>query len=364
MVILFARRPVKKWGLLEWVGLAYAVGTLLLGSFDLWRRGAPFSSSNVDTMFGPFLYLLLLRATRVGASTERQVNLVLRGILLTSVPICLLALLQGFGVAWAQDLAHNLTGVNEGHLDRAIGVFTNWQVLAGYLLAVGLLAVSVAAHGANRIVTSRTATLLAVLSGVALARTLTIGAFVGWLLASGALLVMSGRVRLTFRRLAMILGGAVVAILLVLAARYNQEFVTRPGEAGNGIIPNTVMDRIHNWTQQYLPALSGRWVTGYGPDIPADASWKYTDSVYVTIVLRGGLILLGIYGALMVGFAIASHRVAALRGSPQAISAALMVLVVVLVPLQALATYFTTSGLPEVIWILAGLATVSASLGR
>ncbi len=164
---------------------------------------------------------------------------------------------------------------------------------------------------------------------------------------------------LTARRVAVICGTAAATVALVLAARYHQEFTTRVGQASNGIVPNTVMDRIHNWTQQYLPALAGRWVTGYGPLIPSNATWRFTDSVYVTIVLRGGLVLLGLYAALMAGFASVARRVT--RGSRQAtaLAAALVALVIVLIPLQVLATYFTTSGLPEVLWILAGLVSVT-----
>ncbi len=195
LVILCARRPVRRWGLLEWLGLAYAMGTLLLGGFDLWRQSFPFSSSSVNTLLGPFQYLLLLRATRVTVRTEREVALVVKALLLASLPVCGLALLQGFGATWAQNLAHSVTGINEGHLDRAVGVFTNWQVLAGYLLSVGLIAVAVSAYRARTILPTRQAVWLSVIIGLSLARTLTIGAFVGWVAASGALLMMSGRVR-------------------------------------------------------------------------------------------------------------------------------------------------------------------------
>lgn len=359
LVILCARRPVRGWGPLEWLGLAYALGALLLGGFDVWRQSFPFSSSNIDKLVGPFQYLLLLRATRVTVRTEREVALVVRALLLASLPVCGLALLQGFGVTWAQDLAHNITGANEGHLDRAVGVFTNWQVLAGYLLSVGLLAVAVAAFRVRTILPARQAVWLSVIIGLALARTLTIGALVGWLAASGALLMMSGRVRLTARGVSAVCGAALAAVALVLAARYHQEFGTRAGEASNGIIPNTVMDRIHNWTRQYLPALAGRWVTGYGPGIPPNATWQFTDSVYVTIVLRGGLLLLGLYAGLMTGFAAVAFRVKQRSGQAGALAAALITLVIVLIPLQVLATYFTTSGLPEVIWILAALVSTT-----
>jgi len=360
LVILCARRPVRGWGRLEWLGLLYAVGVLLLGGFDLWRQGLPFSSANVDTLVGPFQYLLLLRAVRVGVRTEREVALVVRALLLASLPVCGLALLQGFGASWAQNLAHNMTGLDEGHLNRAVGVFTNWQVLAGYLVSVGLIAVAVAAYRAPAILRSRQAVWLSVIIGVSLARTLTIGAFVGWLVASGAVLLMSGRVRLTTRRAAFVGGTAIAAVALVLAARYHREFTAEVGQASNGIVPNTVMDRIHNWTRQYLPALAGRWVTGYGPGFPSNVTWQFTDSVYVTIVLRGGLVLLGIYAALMAGFASVARSLTRGSGQAAALGAALFTLVIVLVPLQILATYFTTSGLPEVIWILAALVSLSA----
>ena len=361
LVILCARRPVRGWGRLEWLGLAYASGTLLLGGFDLWRQGFPFNSANVDTLLGPFQYLLLLRAVRVGVRTDREAALVVKALLVASLPVCGLALLQGFGVTWSQSLAHNLTGVNEGHLNRAVGVFTNWQVLAGYLISVGLIAVAVAAYGARSILSTRSASALSVIIGLSLARTLTIGALVGWLIASGALLAMSGRVRLTAARVTAVFAAALAAVALVLAARYHQEFATRAGQASNGIVPNTVMDRVHNWTQQYLPALSGRWVTGYGPGIPANATWRFTDSVYVTIILRGGLVLLGIYAALMAGFTSVARAVTSHSASAAALAAALLTLVIVLIPLQLLATYFTTSGLPEVVWVLVGLVSLSAA---
>jgi len=358
LVILSARRPVRPWGRLEWLGLAYAGGTLLLGGFDVWRRDAPFDSSNLDGMLGPLEYMALLRAVRVGVRTERQANVVVRALLLMSVPVCLFALLQGFGVSWAQHLSHVLTGVDDGHPSRATGPFTNWQVLAGYLLSVGLIAVSVAAFRAERIFTVAIAVALAVLIAAGLARTLTIGALAGFTVGSGALIVMGRRMRVDARRLLWFVGLGIVVLGVVLATRYQQEFVARPGQASNGIVPNTVMDRIHNWIQQYLPALSGRWVTGYGPQIPPDVTWKYTDSVYVTIILRGGLLLFALYAALMTGFVGVARSAKAAVPEAQAIATALLVLVLVLVPLQTIATYFTTSGLPEVTWILASLASI------
>jgi len=144
----------------------------------------------------------------------------------------------------------------------------------------------------------------------------------------------------------------------VLAARFQQQFHAAVGQASTGIIPRTLVSRYDIWTQQYFPALSGRWVAGFGPDIPANVTWKYTDSVYVTMVLRGGLILLALYAALMIGFVAVARRAATTTAEARAAVAAVCVLVIALAPLQLIATYFTTSGLPEALWIMAGLASL------
>jgi len=358
LVIFAARRSVPKWGALEWLGLAYAGGTLFLGSFDLWRRGAPFDRSNIDGLLGPFQYLLLVRAVRVGAAGERAWRRLTAILILAAVPVSVFALLQGFGIEWAQHLSITLTGVNPGHPGRATGPFTNWQVLAGYLLAIGLLNAAVLAFEARRILTPRTAAAVLVLIGAALARTLTIGAFAGWAIGAAALAVWAGRVRLSGSRSAGAAGAAVVALALVLAARFQQQFHAAVGQASTGIIPRTLVSRYDIWTQQYFPALSGRWVAGFGPDIPANVTWKYTDSVYVTMVLRGGLILLALYAALMIGFVAVARRAATTTAEARAAVAAVCVLVIALAPLQLIATYFTTSGLPEALWIMAGLASL------
>jgi hypothetical protein len=360
VVILVARRPVPRWGPLEWLGIAYAAASFLLGSFDVWQRGDHFTSSNLGTMLGPVQYLLLLRAVRVGVRSARERDGVLSTLILAAVPISLLALAQGFGIHPAQRIGVSATGLDLGHLDRATALFANWQVLAGYLLAVGMLSSAVVAFRAERVLPARLAYPILIVIVAALARTLTIGALVGWIAGTVALVALAGRVRLSGGRLAAVLATALVLFSAVLAARSQQQFHAHTGGASTGIVPRTLIDRYNIWAHQYIPALSGRWVTGYGPGIPTDVAWKFTESVYVTMVLRGGLILLGIYGFLSAGFVAVARRATTASAEARALRATVITLVLVLVPLQLIATYFTTSGLPEVLWILAGLLSVPA----
>jgi hypothetical protein len=358
LVIFAARRPVPRWGSLEWAGLAYWLATLLLGLIDLARRHVTPTGSELGVLLGPLQYVLLLRAVRVGCKSPGDVRWTVRALLLGAVPVSLLALLQGFGVTSAHRFAVTLTGIDEGHLDRAIGPFSNWQVLAGYLLIVALLTTASLIERDSNVLSVKIGAPLLVLVLAGLARTLTIGAFVGAVFGCGVLWIGSGRVQITRARALTIGLPALVGLALVVAARFKQQFTVQLGQASPGLLPQTIADRLHNWTQQYLPALRGRWPIGYGPGLPPQATWRYTDSVYITILLRGGLFLLGFY--LLLQFSFYSRARKALRVKVLRVPAsALIVGVLLLLVLQFIATYFTTSGLPEVIWMLAGLSHVA-----
>jgi hypothetical protein len=361
LVILAARRPVPRWGPLEWAGLAYGLATLGLGLLDLARRHSSLGDAQLNQMVGAFQYLVLLRAVRVGCPDPQDVRRTLRALLAGAVPVSLLALLQGFGVTAAHRFAVTLTGVDEGHLTRAIGPFSNWQVLAGYLFIIALLTTAALVEHESIIVSAKLGIPLLVLVLAALARTLTIGAFVGAILGCGVLLVGAGRIRMS--RAQAISAGlvAVGGLAAVVAARFQQQFTAQTGQAPTGLLPQTIADRVHNWTHQYLPALTGRWPIGYGPGLPPQATWRYTDSVYITVLLRGGLVLLGFYLLLMYAFYRQARTID--RSSVRHVPAvAVAVAVALLLVLQLIATYFTTSGLPEVLWMLAGLSADTSGL--
>jgi O-antigen ligase len=112
------------------------------------------------------------------------------------------------------------------------------------------------------------------------------------------------------------------------------------------------------WTHQYFPALDGHWLTGYGPGTPPGITFGYTESVYLELLLRGGVILLAMYLCLMVALVAAAWPVARARRSSESRLAArvLVVLLAALVYLHLLEPYFVVTGLPHVLWVLAALA--------
>jgi hypothetical protein len=358
LVILGARRPIPRWGALEGLGLLYAATTCGLGVLDVWARGGQFTQDNIGQLIGPFQYLVLFRAVRVGISTSSDRNTTAAIVLLSSVPVAILALLQGFGARWAHHLEVSLTGVDLGHLDRATGLFTSWQVLAGYLFIVGVLAAAAFAFRARHILRAPVALAVLVVDCAALARTLTIGALIGWLIGCVIVMILARRVHVTRSQIVVLLCLGIGLIGIVFAARFHQQY----GSHGStSLVPRTISDRYAIWAHQYIPSLSGRWVTGYGPGIPADVGWKFTESVYVTMVLRGGLLLLAVYLALMAAFIDVARRARAQSAELRALGGGVLVAVCLLFPLQVIATYFTTSGLPEVLWIVLGLVVAGSA---
>jgi hypothetical protein len=370
------RRSLTRLTTLDWLALAYAAATLILGSIDLLRRDAPFTSDDVSGLVGPIQYLILFRAVSVTSDGIEQRRRIVGVLLLASVPVALLALLQSLQIDAFVDFGVHLTGSdyrplfdNMGFV-RATGTFPHWQVAAGYFLVIGLLGIATLARRGHRILDERLLFAVVVLDVAALLRTVTAGASTALAVGGFVLALASGRLRNPFAwpvvavLLALIVGGS------VFAPRYNEQYQSGEsnGATAHGIVPRTIVYRYELWRDQFLPVLEDRWVAGYGPDIPPDATWKYTESVYVTMLLRGGVILLAIYLALMLRLAVGGRRL--VRAGPPVdvvVGSAVIAIVAVLAVTQIIATYFTTSGAPQVVWTLAALVaagTVAARRGQ
>lgn len=353
---------------LDWLALAYAVATLALGAFDLLHRGAPFTSDNLSGLLGPFQFLVLYRAVEVTATGATMRRDVLRALLLASVPVAVLAILQSLKVHALVDFGVHLTGsdyrsdfAQQGFV-RATGTFPHWQVAAGYFLVVGVLGFAALMRPGHGVLGTRLLVAVVVLDAVALLRTVTTGASTALAVTCVLLALVSGRLRNPLVLVPAVLLVAVVIAGSVFAPRYREQYHSPTGVQSHGIIPRTIVYRYDIWNDQYIPVLDegNRWIAGYGPDLPPSAKWKYTESVYVTMLLRGGLILLAIYLAFMVRLAVEGRWL--VRAGPPleaVIGSAAIALVGVLAVTQIIATYFTTSGTPQVVWTLAALVAAA-----
>jgi len=367
ILIRAAEDEARPWKAVDWLFLAYGAVNFGLGLTQLFGRGEPLTGDTLGTLVGPFQYLLLYRAIIVALPEADQQRRALRYLLIASVPVSLSAILQNYHLLGVREFIPNITGVDvgrdyddaygvnaQGSGDRATGTFPHWQVLGAY--EFWILLMGSATILSKRPVMSR-GVLIVVLALAAAAAFATVTLTIIMTAAVGVALLA-----VWYGRIAWVVPTAVILGALALAAfgpslerRINEQFepaVNRPAW-----VPETMDYRYRLWRDQYLPILrDGRWVTGYGPDSPPNLSFAFTESLYITLLMRGGIPLLLLYLGLTVALLAAALRA---RGDPDpARQAAARVMVVgslLLVPMHLVEPYFVMTGMAPLFWITAAM---------
>jgi hypothetical protein len=239
---------------------------------------------------------------------------------------------------------------------RTTGPFAHWHDLGGYLFVIVLVGFALLVNGATAVMSRRVLVGIVVLGAAGVLSTVSFTPIAGTLVGCLVLLALAGRRSGWLVPIAV--GGAVLAVVFgpLLSARYHEQFVSYAPVKERPYLPRNFNFRIDVWTTEYVPVLKRHLTTGYGPDLPPNLSFKYTESVYVTLLLRGGLPLLAVYGGLMFALALSARdlRHDALA-DVRALAQAVFLAVVLIVFMQMVTNYFVNSGFPFVFWILAAL---------
>jgi O-antigen ligase len=153
-----------------------------------------------------------------------------------------------------------------------------------------------------------------------------------------------------------------VAFAPLLGSRVNQQFETSHATGSSSHVPQTIGYRYQVWQDEFAPLLSGRLLTGYGPDLPPQLNFPFTESLYITLLMRGGIPLLLVYAALMCAFAAAGARAARSDEPERSIAGRVLVVCIgVLLFIHLLESYFVDSGPPHLLWLLAALMVPAAA---
>jgi hypothetical protein len=365
------RRRTVRWRAFDWLALAYVIATAVLGSADLIGRGEGFSADSLGTLAGPLQFFLLYRAVIVALPTAEDRRRALAVILVASVPVAVLALAQQFDVAGVRSLMVHATGtdiylqqIQNGETPRATGPFPHWHQLGGYLLLVTLVGVGLLLAGSGRVMRRRWLIAIVALDAAALVQTVTIAAVFG--AVGGALLLGYWLHRLRPVIWGIVVAGVLAAVVAgpVIEQRFEQQWVKTPGSEGSALVPSTIDFRWQVWTEQYFPVLQGRWLTGYGPN-PPPTPFQYADSLYITLILRGGLVLLAVYAAMTVAlWAMSRGAIADPDPERRVVAAVVAATVLLLVVIHIIEPYFLDSGAPHVLWALTGLLAAGAVYPR
>ena len=361
VILLVSARRFVRWTPLDWLALLYALGTLCLGAWDLLSQGQRISQSELDTLLGPLQFLLLYRATAVTARTPERRRAALRLMLWASVPVAVLAIGQQFNFPGVRSLLVTLTQNDvysaTNSTARVTGPFPLWHNLAGYLLLYLFTIAALLLRGVPDVMRRGFLIAIAVIDTIALIETLSLAPIIA-LVAGVAIL---GIYYKGVSRVMVGLAVVVVAGLLVFGARidarFTQEYGRAPGTQGSALVPQTIQYRFDLWSTELIPALKGHVTTGFGPSLPPQfANFPYTESLYINLLYRGGVVLVAIFLALAFAMVAAGIRCPA-RSRPAPTGAgshdrpgrgALLVI-------GLIESYFTDDGPPQVLWMLLGL---------
>jgi hypothetical protein len=367
LILVAPRRAELRWHAFDWMLLTFCALWLVFGLVDALNLRTPLSYSMLDPLIGPFQFLILYRAIAVSLRKKAERHTAIACLLVASLPVDLLAYLQQTGSQVVNRAIAHATGgsifvsYSYSVFARATGPFSHWTPLAGYLLVILLVGFACLLFRVELPISRRASSIILLLAAVSLILTAEISAIAGAIGGTILLGIWAGRQKQMLRWL---ITGLIVTTVFggaYFAKRLDTEFATTAGSGRNPLVPQTISYRWQLWTGQYFPAILERPLTGWGQALPDTVSWPYTESQYVTMLMAGGVPLLLIFGGEMIALYGQSRRQARRKdledsATPAALGNAVAALVVVLVPMDIIFPYVTSGGLPEPLFVAAGIA--------
>jgi hypothetical protein len=326
-------------------------------------RGDSSTSSFLRIGFEPvLLYLTYWIASRL-VTTEVDLARVLRWVLGLSVVPSVLAIAQAFDVPGVRQLLIRLTGgpslprPGVGGVGRATGPYPIWHSLGAYLVVVLVLGLALLLSGDRRVMSRAALLVIVAIDTAALVLALTV-TVIGWVVLAVLLVaVRRGRVAQALLLLSAVAGLSMLLFAGPISQRIQAQSTrtaTTVNASSSTLLPQTLSYRISVWQRDYVPLLERAVPLGVSNELPASVVFKHAENQYITLVLRGGvLLLLGAVSALvLIGREL--QRAARDPGLVGTVAVAALA-VLVLLPVAAMIwPYLTNAGFPQAFLALAG----------
>ncbi|MFS0712937.1 O-antigen ligase family protein [Microbacterium sp. 2P01SA-2] len=338
-----------------------------------------------------FLFVGYLAARSIGGS--RSTTLIfLSNFSLPAIPLAFFSAAQVLGVSGVTTLLLALapsegasSRLDDGRLTRATGLVGHWTGFGAYILliVVAATAILIATHRTDQ---QKGGAAPSIRRYRALAGILLICAFISVIatltfsvvLVAAAILALSARragLRVKFVAIASGISlGAAVVFGTLINSRVEQQFgdMKRSTDWLPEWVPNTLSYRVRIWTEETIPMIQLRPLTGWGNGVYGAASgsletqrlyppllaWRSAESQWLGFAMSYGVI--GLVGLLLLILAvIVILAKAANQGSSSFVAWPLIVCTAGAVVAAFTVPIFTNRGLPLPLWILFGLAAAS-----
>ena len=295
--------------------------------------------------------------------------LVLRWLLVVSVVPSLIAIAQGFDVPGVRALLIDITDggslatPGQPGVARVTSVFPDWHTFAAYLLIPTVLSVLLLLRRRRDVLP--TWAVVGVLAVDAAALLLTVTATVAAWAIAAVLLLGWRRGRLARATVALAAVAAVGGVLFSgpIAARIAEQQVTTAlveNAQYPDVVPQTIVYRLTIWQRDYVPLLERALPNGLSNELPESVLFAHSENAYITLTLRGGLLLVcaAVLAMTVLGRDLArwGRRTDLVSGVADALLGVLLFLPVA----TMIWPYFTNAGFPQTFFAMTGAVTGAA----
>ena len=369
LAVVLLRRPSmeQRFRAADWALLAFAVAGAVFGALHV-LSGASDPATFVRVGLGPTMLFMTWWVASRATRDEADLQVVLRWLVVASAVPAALAVLQAFDVPGFRSLLIQLVGgplladPGQAGVIRVTGPFPIWHSLAAYLVPAVTVTVALLLRGGRGVLgrPALVAVLLVDTAALVLSVTITV---IAW--AVVAVLVVALLQRRLAQAVALLVVAGVASSLLFaapLAARIEAQIA--PEASTSTEVPQTIAYRIEVWQRDFLPLLERAVPYGIGNELPQSVLFQNTENQYISLVLRGGVLLLLAAGAAMVLATAAVARAARRPGELTGAVAGAALGVVLFLPVASMIwPYLTNAGFPQAWLSLAG-AVVGAAAAR
>lgn len=359
---LLAYRPSR----IESAAYLFVVGGIVL---ELYNSIQLEHQPRFDTSLQWLFYIVGFLAARLTIKNDGDRITLLRGLVLVAPFLAIIGIAQAVNyppiVHFVLDITQSSSALGRyerNEFTRATGLIGHWTGFGSYLIvmAVGILALNLLKSRLGQKDT-KFFVLRIVLVGLGILCTLTLSSIVAFFLVTIVYLWKS-------RRLGLFSAGAIIAMGVsssvigdLLQRRLTDQFGYNPGALAqnDGLLPETLAYRFEIWSQQTIPAISERPLTGWGQgfflefgkwlNFPNYVTWQSAESQWLLSLINGGVV--GLILMIFVVFEI--YR--GFARQERDIKSVLTVFLLSCVATAFTVPQFTNAGLPAALLILCAL---------
>ena len=327
-------------------------GTVVIPYVTYLLRAIPLDIADHLKLLAPVQYILIFWLFRNLPNSDAVRVRLIRWMLFWASIVAVIALLQTFRVGpvtallstWYRSAHEAVAGPG-----RATSVLGAWNGLGTFMM-LNLVLGRTLLYSQGEELSGRV--FLLITMGLCAMGLLVSGSYAG-LLGTALGFLIIGRIERRMRASLLLLLAIVILILPLLpyiTQRFEYQF--RSG----GLLPQTLVFRFKVWREVFWPIVREHWLFGFRPVLPANVSWQYAESQYLTLLVQSGIASLFAHLAWIGLMLLWLRRKLHSRHELSAVLARSTFTTLIVLTMMGLTNaVFTYSGVIEYVWIFLGL---------